>query len=342
MAISTLRKKRARPTRLIGEPAKRARKAASSSAASSASGGIAPVRGDELRLAADAREFVPGADRQAIVAAIDAVADAFPQFPGNRPLMLDRQIGDATARVQLIRRRKGAGRAGVEAGAADSAVVALGRVRPQVEIGEQRAEEKPGAEIAADEIGVLALPTEARGLRQRLLHHRRGVDEHFDLAAGCSRQPRSQLLEPAFQHVVIVAMAGIDGDGAVARLGGGGEGIAVGRIIDADHHAGAGFGPKRARAGAAWVLHPRHVAVTAQREPVSQPIRGAFGGRGRRNAAGVEAKLRSFGLQRERQTRGGRHCALSAQPARWRSGRAFLRQAKSSPPPPEESSPPPA
>jgi hypothetical protein len=38
--------------------------------------------------------------------------------------------------------------------------------------------------VAADEVGVLALPAEAGGGGQRLFHHRRGIDEDLHLAAG--------------------------------------------------------------------------------------------------------------------------------------------------------------
>ena len=79
---ATLRTKRSRPVRLIGVPAKRARKAASSRRARSASGRRREVLAlHEPRLAAGLRELVPGADREAVVAAEDAVADALRAAP---------------------------------------------------------------------------------------------------------------------------------------------------------------------------------------------------------------------------------------------------------------------
>ena len=63
-------------------------------------------------------ELVPRADRQAIVAAIDAVADRRAEFVRDRPGMLDRQIGDAAPRIEPIGRGKGVGRAGALAGVA--------------------------------------------------------------------------------------------------------------------------------------------------------------------------------------------------------------------------------
>ena len=40
--------------------------------------------------------------------------------------------------------------------------------------------------LAADEIGVLALPADAGRLRERLFHDRRGVDEDLQLATPAS------------------------------------------------------------------------------------------------------------------------------------------------------------
>jgi len=39
-----------------------------------------------------------------------------------------------------------------------------------------------------DVIGMLALPSQPRGLRQRFFHHGGGINEHFDLLAGCLLQ----------------------------------------------------------------------------------------------------------------------------------------------------------
>ena len=46
----------------------------------------------ELRLAAPLRKLVPGADRQAIVAAEDPVADALAQLRRDRTFMLDGEV----------------------------------------------------------------------------------------------------------------------------------------------------------------------------------------------------------------------------------------------------------
>ncbi len=84
-------------------------------------------------------------------------------------------------------------------------MVGLRLVERQFERREDRAEKQPGAELARDQIGVLALPAEAGGFGERLLHHRRGVDEDLHLAAGLGREPLRDALQLALDQVVIVA-----------------------------------------------------------------------------------------------------------------------------------------
>ena len=86
-------------------------------------GALQLVARGELRLAAGLRELVPRADRQAIVAAVDAVADRGAQLARDRALVLDGEVGDAAPRIELIGRREGLGRADVEAGAAGAAMI---------------------------------------------------------------------------------------------------------------------------------------------------------------------------------------------------------------------------
>jgi peptide-methionine (S)-S-oxide reductase len=114
--ISTLRTKRSRPIRLIGEPENRARNPASSSRARSASAARQIVARGVAQVARADGELVPRADRQAIVAAIDAVAHLGAQVLGHRALVLDRQVGNAAPRIQPVGRGKGIGRADIQAG----------------------------------------------------------------------------------------------------------------------------------------------------------------------------------------------------------------------------------
>ena len=137
IAISTLRTKRSRPIRLIGEPAKRARKAASSRPQLREAGApqiVARLQPGSRRAAC---ELVPRAHRQAVVAAIDAIADRRAKLPRDVALVLDREVGDAAPRIELVGRRKRSGRADVEAGAAGAAVIASRRVRLERQVSER-------------------------------------------------------------------------------------------------------------------------------------------------------------------------------------------------------------
>jgi hypothetical protein len=110
--------------------------------------------------------------------------------------MFDGQIGDAAARIELVGRRERLGGADLQTGAAGAAMIRLRRVGREIEREEDLAEEEPGAEALRDEIGVLALPADAGARRQRLLHDRRGVDEHLELAGPLLRRPTRQRLQP--------------------------------------------------------------------------------------------------------------------------------------------------
>ena len=116
----------------------------------------------EFDLARGSGEFVPGADGEAVVAAIDAIADRGAKLFRDVALVLDGEIGDAAPRVERRRAREGVGRADVEAGAAGAAMIFFRLAARQRQRRENRAQEQPGAEIARDEVGVLALPADAR------------------------------------------------------------------------------------------------------------------------------------------------------------------------------------
>ena len=86
--------------------------------------------------------------------------------------------------------------------------------------------------------------------RERLLHHRGGVDEDLDVAAGILDQPAAELLEPRLDHLVIVVALGIDRDGAAQPLFQDRQRIVVRTIIDAEHDDRTHVGPHRARIAA--------------------------------------------------------------------------------------------
>src|SRR5712672_52815 len=97
----------------------------------------------ELCLAACLRELVPWTHGEAIVAAIDAVADGFTEFVRDRTLVLDRQIGNAAPRIELVGRRKCRSRADILARGAGAAMIDVALIARQVGCAEDRAEEQP-------------------------------------------------------------------------------------------------------------------------------------------------------------------------------------------------------
>ena len=150
-----------------------------------------------------------------------------------------------------------------------------------------------------DEVGVLALPAEARGGGERLLHHRGGVDEHLHVAAGPRHEAAGDQLQAPLQHIVIVAVAGIDGDGAAVRLRQHREGALARAVVEGEHHHGLRLWPQHARIGAAsgGLGEPVHGAVVTVGQGDGEAGAGLGDGLGAGDADGCEAVLGGGGAQ---------------------------------------------
>ena len=144
-------------------------------------------------------------------------------------------------------------------------MVGLRPVGCQLGGGEDGAEEEPGAKLAADQIGVLALPAEAGGLGERLLHDRGGVDEHLDADAGARRQAAGDRLEATFHDIVIVAVSGIGRDGAAILAAEQCQRILGRAVVHAQHDDRAHVRPQSPRVGApiGRIGQPVHRAMLA-------------------------------------------------------------------------------
>ena len=265
--------------------------------------------GVERRLRGAYRELVPGAGGQAVVAAVDAVAHGRPELLRPRPGVLDGEIGEAAARIDLERGGEGVGRAGAQARVAAAAPrpARPRRVGRQLQRGQDGAQEQPRAVGAADQVGVFALPTQARRLRQRLLQERRGVHEHLQLAAELGDHPPRQPLQPGLDHLVVVVAPGVDAERRAGAVCEDGAGILVRPVVHAQHHGRARLAPHGARMRPALGggLQPVHGAVAAGLDKSGQA-----GGRGpggevvhAREAHRVEAAVSRGGAD----TRGERH-----------------------------------
>ena len=138
---------------------------------------------------------------------------------------------------------------------------------------------------------MLALPAEARGGGERLFHDGGGVDEDFDFLAGGVGEPAGDLLEPRFDEIVIIAVAGVDGDIARAFIVEARHRIIVRPVIHGQHDNAFDVGPERAgpRAAAFGFFHPNHIAVAALGQPLREAGDGLGRGVRRCHAHGVEA-----------------------------------------------------
>lgn len=211
---------------------------------------------------------IPRADIEAIIAAEETIADGGAKFFGNRAMMLDKQIGEAPAGIELVGRGNGAGRANINTRGAGAAMVAARCVGREFEGGGDDTEEQPGAEPGVDQQSIFALPTEP-GLRgEGLFQNGAGVHIGAALAPvfACEGSEAAQALE---QEIVVIAPERVFGDAiAAGRLG----------LIIIHTHKYQTTGERRARGGgeqlgrgkAAVViaLEPTHAAVLALGEPL--------------------------------------------------------------------------
>ena len=146
---------------------------------------------------------------------------------------------------------------------------------------------------------MLALPADPRRLRQRLLHHRRGVDEDLDLRPGLRHQPAPEPLQPLLDQVVIVAPPRIDADRPAVAPRQHRQRVLLRRIDLRQHDHRPRLRPERRRrpAPAHPLRHPAHLPVPARRHEGREPPR-RLGDRIRRaDAAGGEPLLQRARLQ---------------------------------------------
>ncbi len=133
---------------------------------------------------------IPGTDIVADIAPERPAVDLAGQFGGNLLLVLDREVGDALGGVEDVGLDKGVGGAGVEALGATAAVVGgEGRIDGQRQVGEDAADDEPGADAGAEEHRVLADPAEAGALGEFPLGDRASVHVWArSLGAVCEHQ----------------------------------------------------------------------------------------------------------------------------------------------------------
>src|SRR5438128_318397 len=110
---------------------------------------------------------VPRTNFLADVATEEPVANGLAQFFRDRSAQLNREVTDATPRIQLSGSGKGIGWAGVKTGSAGTAVASfVRRINVQFEIEQEGPDKKVTADPFIDQHGVLAKPAEAGPARE--------------------------------------------------------------------------------------------------------------------------------------------------------------------------------
>ena len=152
----------------------------------------------------------------------------------------------------------------------------------------------------ADQIGVLALPADPRRLPQRLFHHRRGIDEHLELAIGPPpHQPAGQRLQRLLHHIMVIATLRIDRNARPFGIIGQRQRIGMGGITHPQHDHASRLGPQALRplplVGAGG--HPFHPAMVPFPQPLVQTGRAQRIVCGRGDAKRHEAQRPRLGPQ---------------------------------------------
>src|SRR5579864_4841810 len=121
------------------------------------------------------REPVPGTNRQAFVASINTVAYRRAQFDGDRSFELNREVGNAFARVQLKGRGNSLGRTCGDTASACSAAINLRPVRRQLQRRENFRKKDPVSQSSADEVRVFSYKSQPGSLGEVALENWAGV-----------------------------------------------------------------------------------------------------------------------------------------------------------------------
>ena len=230
------------------------------------------MAGVEIGFAGVLGEAIPGTHELAVVAAENAVADAFAQVFGNAAFVFDGQVGNAAPGIQFIGRHNGVGGADGDAGFALAAMVFAGSIHRQGNVGVDLAQKEPAARFPVQHQGVLALPAQPGFRRQRFFHYRGAVHKSPSQLAvrhGLTNAP-GQNRQALADQLVIVTAQGIAGYIGLVfllqqlhRLG------VRGQVIHArgNHPQGARFQLPGAKAFVAVGRHPVHLPLITFCQP---------------------------------------------------------------------------
>lgn len=234
---------------------------------------IGVIAGGEFGFAGLPCPAIPWADVEAIVAAEEVIAEGAAVFEGKAAAVLDREVAQASAGVQLVGPGDGPGRAGIDTARAGAAAVALGFVGGQVQGTQDDAEEEPLALLPVDDEGVFRLPADAGEGGERFFENGAGI--HVGLLPATPVTHRGtkplQLFEEEF---VVIASEGVFRDAAAPRW-------FLLKIVVAEDDDRPGFREYLARILPFLhaALHPRHRAVFSLGNPLAKVLRAQGGGK---------------------------------------------------------------
>ncbi len=180
---------------------------------------------------------------------------------------LDGQVADAAPGVHHIGLDQRPGGTRFEAQRAGAAAVGWRRVRFELQVRHQHAQEEKGAQLLVEQAGVFGLPAQPGVLPVHPFQHRPRVHVELGLEAvtGFLGDGRPQGFEFFFHHAVVVLAPGVAGNPAALGVGRDFGGARRRGVVDeraANHGAGLGEHPADVLSpGALQVVHRAGVAA---------------------------------------------------------------------------------
>ncbi len=143
---------------------------------------------------------------------------------------------------------------------------------------------------SGDEVGMLSLPSQPSGLRERFFHNRRGIDEDLHVARETRNQELSKMFQSSLNNFMIILVSSINRNGSFAWLTKDAKSVVLRRVGEADDDYTSRLGPETF--GAASLLRssrePTHVAVEAGLNKLAQSFPDFRTKAGSAEANGIE------------------------------------------------------
>ena len=200
------------------------------------SGFVQSDRASSSGSSARRRLAVPGTDILAHVAAEDPAVQAAGELFGDGPLVLDRPVADAPARVELVRSREGVGRAGIETPRAGSAVIGRDEARRQPARCPASSAPRNVKLPSRRSMSMVFLPIQPRPARRAKSRSSSGAVSTTARPRTSGHSPRSQVssgFELVPENAMIIQPTSVTSDLPLGRAHWLGYGLTVNQ---ADHH----------------------------------------------------------------------------------------------------------